>query len=271
MANAKNILVGAARVMISNGAGAYRPNLSSATFPYQINNGVGTPLNTSASNSSVYNFLTGTASSYWRDIGYTSNGVEISYEPGYSDVMVDQLLDAARLFKQSVKVTLRTEFDEGTLENIHVVFGQAEQFLDSTGATTDTLTNASAANGASVQHLNIAAGAIGDAPVERSIVLIGNAPAFMGETLSQPVTSGTGSAGGGAQINSSGVIKKERIYVARRAVQTETVTHSLKRDGATVYPVSFRCLPEDGQGYGTSGAGTTNGSEYGIILDRIYS
>jgi hypothetical protein len=271
MANAKNILVGAARVLVSNGSGAARPNLTAANFPYSIADGVGTTVG-SASSTSVYTYLNtgGVASAYWRDIGYTSNGVEISYEPGYSDVMVDQLLDAARLFKQSVKVTLRTEFDEGTLENIHVIFGQAEQFLNSSGQVTDALTNASAVTGASAQHLNIAAGAIGDAPVERSIVLIGNAPAFIGETFATPIVSGSGNATAGVSYSSAGTIKKERVYVARRAVQTETVTHSLKRDGATVYPVSFRCLPEDGSGYSYSG-GATNGSEYGIILDRVYS
>lgn len=265
MANAKNILVGAARVIVSNGSGAGRPNLSSATFPYQVADGSGT---NSSSGTGAYAFLTTTASTYWRDIGYTSNGVEISYEPGYSDVMVDQLLDAARLFKQSVKVTLRTEFDEGTLENIHIVFGQNEQFLTSGGTAVDTLQNAQTTTGSS-QHINLQAGAIGDAPVERTVVLIGNAPAFIGETFNTPVTSGTGSAAAGTNINSAGTIKKERIYVARRAVQTDTVTHSLKRDGATVFPVSFRCLPEDGSGYGSTG-GSTTGSEYGIILDRIY-
>jgi len=264
-ANAKNIIVGAARVLVSNGSGFARPNLSSATFPYSVDNGSGT--NTSTA-SSAYSFMTSTASLYWRDIGYTSNGVEISYEPGYSDVMVDQLLDAARLFKQSVKVTLRTEFDEGTLENIHVIFGQNEQFLNSSGVATDTLTGLSTGAG-SVQHLNLQAGAIGDAPVERSIVLIGNAPSFIGETYNTPLTGTTSQAATGSNIQTAGIIKKERIYVARRAVQTETVTHSLKRDGATVYPVSFRCLPEDGQGYGVAG-GNTTGSEYGFILDRVY-
>ena len=160
MANAKNILVGAARVLVSNGSGTARPNLASANFPYSVDNGAGT--NTSSA-SGAYAYLTTTASPYWRDIGYTSNGVEISYEPSYSDVMVDQLLDAARLFKQSVKVTLRTEFDEGTLENIHIVFGQNEQFLTAAGAPIDTLQNVVTTAG-SAQHLNISAGAIGDAP-----------------------------------------------------------------------------------------------------------
>jgi hypothetical protein len=267
MANAKNILVGAARVWISAGAGQYRPALSSANFPYQIADGVGTNLS-SASPNSVNSFLGTTASGYWRDIGYTSNGVEISYEPSYSDVMVDQLLDAARLFKQSVKVTMRTEFDEGTLENIHVVFGQNEQFINSAGSPADILTDVKTTTG-SVQHLNIQAGAIGDAPTERSLVFVGVAPAFQGETLLQPVSS-TGSVATGTIVNSGATIKKERVYVARRAVQTETVTHSLKRDGVTVFPVSFRCLPEDGNGYADTGGGKTNGSEYGIILDRIY-
>lgn len=266
MANAKNILVGAARVWVSAGAGLYRPNLASANFPYQITNGVGTNLGTASANS-VNSFLGTTASGYWRDVGYTSNGVEISYEPSYSDVMVDQLLDAARLFKQAVKVTLRTEFDEGTLENINIVFGQNEQFIDASGTVQDGLQNLSLTTGSS-QHLNIQAGAIGDAPVERTIVLVGVAPSFIGETLTQPASS-TSAQTSGSSIITGGTIKKERVYVARRAVQTETVSHSLKRDGATVFPVSFRCLPEDGNGY-SGGSTSTTGSEYGIILDRVY-
>jgi len=267
MANAKNILVGAARVWISAGAGQYRPALTSTNFPYTLADGVGTNV-ASASGNSVNVFLGGTASGFWRDIGYTSNGVEISYEPSYSDVMVDQLLDAARLFKQAVKVTMRTEFDEGTLENIHVVFGQNEQFINSSGSTADILQDIKQSSG-SFQHLNIQAGAIGDAPTERSLIFVGVAPGFQGETLAQPVSSSAAQTAG-STFNSAASIKKERVYVARRAVQTETVTHSLKRDGVTVFPVSFRCLPEDGAGYADTTGGKTNGSEYGIILDRIY-
>jgi hypothetical protein len=167
--------------------------------------------------------------------------------------MVDQLLDAARLFKQTVKVLLKTELNEATLENIHVVFGQADQYVTysgSVGTSNSTLTvgtssAASAVNG----KLNLAAGALGDAPVERSLVAIGNAPGNIGSAA--------------APIDVSTTVKKERIYVARRIVQVEVTSHALKRDSATVFPVQFRCLPDDKDDY--------DGAEYGVIVDRVYS
>jgi hypothetical protein len=64
-------------------------------------------------------------------------------------------------------------------------------------------------------------------------------------------------------VDVSSVSKKERIYVARRVVQMETTAHALKRDGATVFPVQFRCLPDDNAAY--------DGAEYGVIIDRVYT
>ena len=238
-ANVKNVLVGAAQIFVSKGTGANRPSTV-------VGSG---GLNWGTQKAAGYlNNIDG----IWRDLGYTNTGLEVSYEPGYGEVMVDQLLDAARLFKQTIKVMLKTELSEGTLENVALVFGQADPILTYSGATGTsnetftpaTNTNASASNAS----LNLAAGALGDAPVERSIIAIGQAPANLGTAQSPQDASTKG---------------KERIYVARRVVQVEVTSHGLKRDTATVFPVQFRCLPDDNDAY--------DGAEYGVIIDRVYS
>jgi len=238
-ANVKNVLVGAAQIFVSTKTNSDRP----VTVPGAGDLAWGTQ--------KAAGYLD--ASSKWRDVGYTNTGLEVSYEPGYGEVMVDQLLDAARLFKQTIKVMLKTELTEGTLENINLVFGQSDPILTysgSTGTSDTTFTAASDTNAAAVNaKLNLSGGALGDAPVERSIVAVGNAPANLG-TEATPVDAST-------------VTKKERIYIARRVVQVEVTSHGLKRDSATVFPVQFRCLPDDNDAY--------DGAEYGVIIDRVYS
>jgi hypothetical protein len=232
-ANVKNIIVGAAQLYTSVNTGSSRPT----TVPGAGNLNWGTQ--------KAAGYLNG-QTSQWRDLGYTTAGLEISYEPGYGEVMVDQLLDAARLFKQTIKVLLKTELTEGTLENLHLVFGQSDAYTvysGSTGSSVNTFSSSYATN--STARLNLASGSLGDAPVERSIVAIGNAPGTIGGT------------------DVSGNSSKERIYVARRVVQVETTSHALKRDTATVFPVQFRCLPDDNDAY--------DGAEYGVIVDRVYS
>ena len=238
-ANVKNVLVGAAQLFTSTGTGANRPqtNIGASGLDWGTKKAAG--------------YLN--SSSDWRDLGYTTAGLEVSYEPGYGEVMVDQLLDAARLFKQTVKVMLKTELTEGTLENLHLVFGQSDSvftYSGSTGSEKTVFTAAADANAAtSNAKLNIAGGALGEAPVERSIVAIGQAPGNIGTEA--------------ASVDVSNVKKKERIYVARRVVQVEVTSHGLKRDSATVFPVQFRCLPDDNDLY--------DGAEYGVIIDRVYS
>ena len=150
---------------------------------------------------------------------------------------------------------LKTELTEGTLENVHLVFGQSDPvvtYSGSTGTSDAIFTPASqgtpAASATGNATLNLAAGALGDAPVERSIVAIGQAPANFGTEAAQADASN---------------LKKERIYIARRVVHVETTSHALKRDGATVFPVQFRCLPDDNDSY--------DGAEYGVIIDRVYA
>ena len=237
-ANVKNVIVGAAQIFVSTGTNSNRPQttVDSSGLAWGAQKAAG--------------YLNG--SSNWRDVGYTNTGLEVSYEPGYGEVTVDQLLDAARLFKQTIKVMLKTELTEGTLENVHLVFGQSDPIVTysgSTGQSDQTFTPAANTTaGYKNAQLNLAAGALGDAPVERSIVAVGQAPANLGTEATPQDASSLG---------------KERVYIARRVVQVETTAHALKRDGATVFPVQFRCLPDDATMY--------DGAEYGVIIDRVYS
>ena len=241
--NVKNVLVGAANIFISIGNGNARPDTSV----------VGSVDIAWTATQSTAAYLNG-ATTKWRSVGYTNQGFEVSYEPGYGEVMVDQLLDAARLFKQTLKIMLKTELTEGTLENMNLVFGQSDAYTTYTATgTSATSTNTLAvATGSTTSTanatLNLAAGALGDYPVERSLIAVGNVPANIGSDRSP--------------VDASGTTKKERVYIARRIVQMQTTAHALKRDGATVFPVQFRCLPDDNDIY--------DGKEYGIIIDRIY-
>lgn len=155
----------------------------------------------------------------FKHVGFTSEGLEISYEPDYGDVEVDQLLDSAKLFKQSMRVTVNTTFTEASLENLLVVWGQGASTLTSSG--TDTT-------------LGFAAGALGDEPTERALVAVGPGP------------------------RTAAGAKRERVYHARRVLSVESSSQALRRNEATVFPVSFRLLPDP----------LFVGAEYGIIRDR---
>ena len=238
--NTRNILVGAADIYISTGYNDTRPTTTPGS----------NDLATAASDS--YTKYLRTTSGKWRSVGYTNNGLEISYEPGYGDVMVDQLLDSARLFKQTIKVTLKTELAEGTLENVQLAFGlpvAVNTYSGTTLATTSVLSTTTTSASAASAALNLVAGALGDAPVERSLVAVGQAPQNFGTNVSPG-------------LQTQDTTKKERVYVARRVVQVSTTSHALKRDGATVFPVEFRCLPDDDDVF--------DGAEYGVVLDRVY-
>lgn len=241
MADVKNIIVGAAQIFISTGTGVNRPITTPSALGFTASVSARTALAASAS---------------WRDVGYTNAGLEVSYEPGYNDVMVDQLLDAARLFKSTIKVMLKTELTEGTLQNINLVFGQQEQITAYSGSTASTFNTVSGTYNGSVGSagsaiLSISGGALGDAPVERSLVAVGNAPGAL--SLNASASNADTAVAAGA--------KTERVYVARRVVQIEASSHGLKRDAATVFPVQFRCLPDDDNKY--------DGAEYGLIIDRV--
>ena len=148
----------------------------------------------------------------FRNVGYTSNGLELQFQPDFGEVQVDQVLDVAKLYKQGMQVNLNTTFAESTLENL--LFSLAGKDSDlSTVAGNPTL--------------NLSAGDIGECPVERGLVAVG---------------PGTGDCAVGSSL--------ERIYVAYRALSIESVTVSAKRDEATMFEVSFRLLPNDSASYG---------------------
>jgi hypothetical protein len=265
--NTRNVIVGAANLFLSNKNGANRPTTTPADIAALLakQSGAGVSARTGINAS--------TANGGFREVGFTSTGLDISYEPNYGDVVVDQLLDAARIFKQSLKVMLKTELVEATLENLTTSWSQSDYYTDASGNPVWSLQNQAggtivpAANSSIIATasktaiLNMAAGAIGDSPVERVLIAVGSAPQQIGSKYDPSQSSG---AGGTTNLPYSSDLKqKERVYIARRVINIDTTAHGLKRDAATVFPVNFRCLPDD------SDASYT-GSEYGVIIDRVW-
>ena len=230
--NAKNILVGASPLFLSNVdvndadyiANA-EPGVTVAVSATLVPQTVGVPAFASATSyATTLNGVTQEAGKFgYRNVGFTNNGLQITYNPTFDSVTVDQLLDTAKLFKSAMEVMIATEMSEGTLENIVTVFGQNQDSLSTSGTG---LTK--------VDTLKIAAGALGAAPTERQLIAIGQAP----------TASSTAS---------------ERIYYARRVLSVQQSQFSLARTTATTFPVTFRLLPD----------ANYSGSEYGKIIDRV--
>lgn len=250
--NAKNIIVGAAVVYVGkNGVENSKINVTSSTA-------------TAQDPGNVSNVPDGE----WYHLGYTMEGVTLNIEPTFNDVMVDQLLDTARLFKTQQRVSVATSLTEASLENLYVAIGGAG------GATGDYQTASAGASynqiavadgsasslgvagasavfaGASavpqVQNLlHLNGGALGISPVERSMCFVGSAPTSVAES------GGTGK-------------KAERIYMVYRAVSVEAVGVGVRRDDATVFPVNFRVLPS------SINEAPDGNAAYGKIIDRIF-
>ena len=249
--NAKNIIVGAATVYVGpTGVENDRINVSSSVATAQDP--------TKVSNAE---------SASWYHMGYTMEGVTLNIEPTYNEVMVDQLLDVARLFKTSQSVTVATSLTEATLENLYVAIGgqtgangdyqtasagaSYNQIVSADGTTTTSSatpavayggTTAASAQAQNILHLN--GGALGISPVERSVCFVGSAPTSVAET---------GPSG-----------KAERIYFLYRAVSVDAVGVGVRRDDATVFPVNFRVMPSEAK------AAPDGNAAYGKIVDRIY-
>jgi hypothetical protein len=213
--NAKNILVGASPLFLSNidvTDADYVDNAEPGTGDYAFVSG--------ESFTDTLNGIDQVAGEFgYRNVGYTNNGLQITYNPSYGSVTVDQLLDTAKLFKESMEVMIATEMAEGTLENVLAVFGQRSNTLASTGT------------GLTAQDkLGIEAGALGAAPTERQLIAVGQAP-------------------------TSEATATERVYYARRVLSVQQSQFSLARNAATTFPVTFRLLPsgmagQAGQEYG---------------------
>ena len=218
--SAKNILVGASPLYITHSdstSADYKtyvensePGVAKSATTGKLN---GVPaFSSSASYRVTLDNAQSTADNAYRNVGYTNNGLQITYNPTYDSVTVDQLLDTAKLFKSAMEVMIATEMSEGTLENVLTVFGQ--------GSTTLTGT-------AGNQTLGLEAGALGVQPTERQLIAIGQAPT---ETST----------------------KSERIYYARRVLSVQQSQFSLARNTPTTFPVTFRLLPDGQTAYAGS-------------------
>lgn len=198
MPNKKNIIVGAAQVWIG-------PSID------PVNNAAALTALRPSGTTKQATTMAGAAN--WRDVGYTQDGLEVSTDPSWGEVEVDQLLDSAKIFKDGMSLSISTTFAEATLQNLVVAWGQADSFVTSTATEIEA---------------EILSGGLGDAPVERGLIAIGNAPE----------KSGTNAYG-------------ERVYFAYRVLSVEGSTHNLARADATVIPVTFRALPADNGRYGS--------------------
>jgi hypothetical protein len=228
--NAKNIIVGASPLFLSlatTGDSSLDPTVGSNKAAF--------------SSSASYTATLDAATTKWKNVGYTNNGLQITYNPTYGNVTVDQLLDSAKLFKESMEVMIATEMAEGVLENVLAVFGQPGTISGGSVTTVtadETLTSADPTS-STPKQLGLAAGALLSAPVERQLCAVGPAPDYA-------VTS---------------YLKNERVYYARRVLSVQQSQFSLARNTPTTFPVTFRLLPESAYA----------GSEYGKIIDRVYS
>jgi hypothetical protein len=194
------------------------------------------------------------ADSRWNHLGYTQNGVTMNIEPTFGEVVVDQLLDVARLFKSSQRVMVATSLTEGTLENLYVAIGSKnEDFKATTAATASawlsdggsgvpvTASTLNASAGTVVTELVLNGGALGNEPIERSVMFVGPGPSKL-DTAN----------------------KVERIYIGYRAVSMDAVGQAVQRDNATLFPVNFRLLPSETQ------SAADGNATYGKIVDRVF-
>jgi hypothetical protein len=228
--SAKNIIVGAGVLYIGKDAGTEYDETEIAKSPTTL---------ADASNSATFTDPSKVDDTKWRHVGYTSEGAEMSFEPDYGEVQVDQLLDVAKIFKQGQRVMLNTTFTEATLENFLVAIGGKDG--DRTGGSTGD-------RGAQ-ETVFLNGGALGYSPVERSVLVVGPGP-------DSKIATGGIAAGK----------KVERLYIAYRALSMETVTLGVRRNEATVFPVSFRLLPSSDSANNAPDGNQT----YGKVIDRVY-
>lgn len=198
----KNILVGAASVFLGGSGADAAPAVVSGT--------------------SYRDTLEADAA--WTNVGYTQDGLEVATDPSYGEVEVDQLLDAAKIFKDGMGLTVSTTFAEATLENLLIAWGQPADSRTDIAADTTT-------GQAAYSELEIQGGSLGEAPLERGLIAVGNAPE---NTANQ---------------------YGERTYHVYRVLSVDATTVSLSRADASTIPVSFRALPDDS-------------GRYGIVRDR---
>lgn len=151
------------------------------------------------------------ADANWTDVGFTAEGLTVAYEPTYSDIAVDQFKDAAKVFLESETMNFSTTLMEATLENLAVAWGRNQA--------------ASIAVNGETKTFSIGIGP--DVACEYALAVVGPAP------------------GSVADCDPDGnPIVVERVYHANRVISVEGSTHSLSRTEATMFPATFRSLPD---------------------------
>jgi hypothetical protein len=143
------------------------------------------------------------------DVGATTGGVEISWEPDMVDIEIDQYGDAAKVIQSKVKVMVKTTLSEGTLNNLATAWS-----YDNVTGGADIKSNLDGANTKSFLF-----GSQSVYPFEYALQIVGNAP---GSTAS---------------------VTKTRKFNTKRAVSFASSMISMKRSEATVFEISFRVLP----------------------------
>lgn len=206
----KNIIVGAARVYLGPSTSA--TGSLAASKPAFVN---GTRYSTTLAGADG-STPTGAATvvTSWKEVGYTQDGLEVATDPSWGEVEVDQLLDSAKIFKDGMSLSISTTFAEATLENLLIAWGQAASTVSSVGA--------------GETEAAIEGGSLGEAPLERGLIAIGNAVE-------------------NANDNAYG----ERVYQAYRVLSVESVSINNSRAEASTIPVTFRALPADNGRYGS--------------------
>lgn len=145
--SSNQVIVGAAALFTYNGALSGKPGDAStpfSTLAYEAGTSYKDTLQDAAD----------AAGSDWNNVGYTSNGLELEFQPSFGEVKVDQVLDVARLFKDGMQVSMKTSFAEATLENLLVAVAANESDLNS-------------------GVFDIKSGDLGDVPLERGLVAVG--------------------------------------------------------------------------------------------------
>lgn len=211
----KNIIVGAARVYLGP-ATETTAQLASAKPAFVSGTRYSTTLSGADGSTSTG---VGTLVTNWKEVGYTQEGLEVSNDPEWGEVEVDQLLDSAKIFKSGMSFTVSTTFAEATLENLLIAWGQSGTSVSSVAPFEN--------------ELSIEGGNLGEAPTERGLIAVGNAPE-----------------------QATGNVYGERVYHLYRVLSVEATSIANSRSEATVIPVSFRCLPNDN-------------TKYGAIRDRL--
>lgn len=207
----KNIIIGAAKIFLGPSTSA-TPALATSKPAFVS----GTRYSTTIADDGSARTATGVGSlaTNWREVGYTQDGLEVTTDPSWGEVEVDQLLDSAKIFKDGMSLNISTTFAEATLENLLVAWGQASTSMSSVAPNEN--------------ELAIEGGNLGEAPLERGLIAIGNAPE-----------------------QASGVSYGERVYQAFRVLSVESTTINNSRADAMTIPVTFRALPADNGRYGS--------------------